>query len=322
MTALAAAGLTYGSVPLDPSPQALGELRRSDDAVEEVSELRRRMREDGYLLLPGLLDREEVLAAHREVVERLAAAGILDERYPVEEGIVRKDAQLSFMPELARDNPALDAVLYSGNMMAFYELFLGGPARHFDYTWFRAKTPGTTTATQPHCDIVFMGRGTQDLYTSWTPLHDVPYEMGGLMVLESSHELQDLRQSYGQTDVDKYCENEGDAESIVARARAEQRELTPEERQSVRWNSTGHYSGDAIGTRRELGGRWLTAAYEAGDLLVLGMFTMHGSSDNQTDRIRLSADSRYQLASEPVDERWIGDDPPKHGIRAKQGMIC
>ena len=33
-------------------------------------------------------------------------------------------------------------------------------------------------------------------------------------------------------------------------------------------------------------------------------------------------DSRYQLASEPVDERWIGVDPPKHGIRAKQGMIC
>ena len=314
--------LTYQGEPMDSSPQALGELRRSDDAVENRSELHSRMREDGYLFLPGMLDREEVLAAHRTVVERLAAVEILDERHPIEEGIVRADAQLSFMPELARDNEALDKVLYSGSMMSFYEFFLGGPARHFDYTWFRAKTPGTTTATQPHYDIVFMGRGTKNLYTSWTPLHDVPFEMGGLLVLEGSHELQALRQSYGQTDVDKYCENEGDAESIVDRARAEQREVTAEERQSVRWNSTGHYSGDAIETRRELGCRWLTAEYEAGDLLVLSMFTMHSSSDNQTGRIRLSSDSRYQLASESVDERWIGEDPPKHGIRAKQGMIC
>ncbi len=254
MTGITAAGLTYQGESMDASPQALGELRRSDDVVEDRSELHRRMRADGYLFLPGILDREEVLTAHRAVVERLAEAEILDESYPIEEGIVRADAQLSFMPALARDNAALDRVLYSGSMMAFYESFLGGAVRHFDYTWFRAKTPGTSTATQPHYDIVFMGRGTRDLYTSWTPLHDVPYEMGGLVVLEGSHKLP-LRQSYGQTDVDRYCENEGDAKSIVSRAQEEQRELTSEERQSVHWNSTGHYSGDAIEARRELGGR-------------------------------------------------------------------
>lgn len=72
--------LTYQGEPMDSSPQALGELRRSDDAVENRSELHSRMREDGYLFLPGMLDREEVLAAHRTVVERLAAVEILDER--------------------------------------------------------------------------------------------------------------------------------------------------------------------------------------------------------------------------------------------------
>jgi len=55
---------------------------------------------------------------------------------------------------------------------------------------------------------------------------------------------------------------------------------------------------------------------------VFCMNLMHSSSDNQTDRVRLSSDSRYQLASEPQDTRWIGEDPPKHGIRAKEGMIC
>ena len=84
----------------------------------------------------------------------------------------------------------------------------------------------------------------------------------------------------------------------------------------------GSYSTDASAARQELGGRWLTAEYRMGDLLVFGMYTMHASSDNRSNRIRLSSDSRYQLASDPVDERWIGDDPPIHGIRAKRGMIC
>ena len=321
MTQLTRAGLTYGGEPLDSSSDTLGVLRRSDDVAEDRDELHRRMDAYGYLYLPGFLDRDEVLAARRAVLDKLAEADILDERHPVMDGVVKDDANIGFMPELARDNPALDKLLYSGRLMRFYDFYLGGKARHFDYTWFRAKTPGTTTATQPHYDIVFMGRGTRDLFTSWTPLGDVSYAMGGLLVLENSHLLDDLKQSYGETDVDKYCD-EGDAADVVARAREEGRELTSAERQAIRWNSTGHYSSDAIGARLELGGRWLTAEFEMGDLLILSMYTMHASSDNRTNQIRLSSDSRYQLASEPVDARWIGEDPPKHGIRAKQGMIC
>jgi hypothetical protein len=44
--------------------------------------------------------------------------------------------------------------------------------------------------------------------------------------------------------------------------------------------------------------------------------------DNHTNRLRLSTDTRYQLASEPVDERWIGEDPIAHGPEAKKGIIC
>jgi hypothetical protein len=119
--------------------------------------------------------------------------------------------------------------------------------------------------------------------------------------------------------VDLYCD---DGEEIVGSARAAHRQLTPEEQQRIKWNSDGHYSTDAIATRSDLGGRWLTAEFELGDVLIFGMYIMHASSDNNTNRIRLSSDSRYQLASEAVDERWIGSDPPGHGIRAKRPMIC
>ena len=316
-------GPTCRGEPMDAGPDALGELRRSGDIARDPGAQRRRLAEDGYLFLPGLLRRREVLEARREVLRRLASRGVVDDAgHPLMDGVVLPGAVLDSAHDLAGENAPLDRVLYAGPMISFYEGLLGGPVRHFDYTWFRAKMPGPGNVTQPHYDVVFMGRGTKDLWTSWTPLGDVPYEHGGLLVLEGSHRLEELRRTYGAADVDGYCENRGDGASIVPAAQAEGRELTAAEQQRIEWQGRGHYSPDAIAARRELGGRWLTADYRAGDLLVLGMYTMHASHDNRSNRIRLSADSRYQLASEPVDERWIGDDPMLHGIRAKRGLIC
>jgi hypothetical protein len=320
--------LTYRGDPLADSAQDFAELNRSDEFVDDRDELRRRFEEDGYLFLPQLLDPDEVLAARTEVMQRLWDAGVLDKSHPMIDGIAVPDSEFNgaatgpFMPLLATNNPPLQRVLYDGPMMRFYDFFLGGPSTHFDYTWFRCKRPGRKDATTPHCDNVYMSRGTKGLYTSWTSFGDVPFDMGGLMLLEGSHKNQELKSGYGSTDVDVYCSNVGDQDAIVERAKAEGRELTSEERQSIEWNSTGAYSGDAIGVRKELGGRWLTAEYQMGDLLVFSMHTLHASSDNRSNAVRISSDSRYQLASEPQDQRWMGENPAAHGIRAKKGMVC
>lgn len=47
----------------------------------------------------------------------------------------------------------------------------------------RSGGPGTA----PHCDLVYMGRGTKNVFTMWVPYGEVPLELGGLMVLEQSH---------------------------------------------------------------------------------------------------------------------------------------
>ena len=52
------------------------------------------------------------------------------------------------------------------------------------------------------------------------------------------------------------------------------------------------------------------------------MATVHASLDNHSNRFRLSSDSRYQLASEPADERWIGENPIAHGVAGKRSKIC
>ena len=61
--------LTYGGKPIDM--EQVGPLRRSDDVAGDRDELWRRMGEDGYLFLPGYLDRDEVLAARAELCDRL-----------------------------------------------------------------------------------------------------------------------------------------------------------------------------------------------------------------------------------------------------------
>ena len=293
--------LTAQGRDLDTSPEAFGILRPSLDIVADAEALRGRMRDDGYLFLPGYLDRTEVLDVRRVLTDRLAGAGCLDENHPAFDSVARPEHGSYFMPELAHDNPELMALLYQGRMMAFYARLLGGPVRHFDYTWMRAVGPGGGTA--PHCDIVYMGRGTTNLYTAWTPLGDVGFDVGGLMVLEKSHQNERLRENYGRKDVDAYCTNHKNMRSTGNRG-------------------FGALTFDPVRLRERLGGRWLSAEFRAGDLLTFSMYTVHASLDNHSNQIRLSSDTRYQLASDPADERWVGERPPGHGAAVSRQMIC
>jgi hypothetical protein len=300
MTTTALPPLTSLGKELDRSAAAFGELRRSADIAQDGAALRARMAEDGYLYLPGLLDGEQVRAARQYVVDRLAELGFLDERFPRMDAVSLAGKGGAFMPDkLAHQNQALRDVLYTGPMMEFYERFLAGAVRHFDYTWFRSVRGGGS-GTYPHTDVVYMGRGTFNLYTSWTPIGDIPVELGGLMILEGSHRQRDKLQNYLRRDVDTFCSNRPDAKQ--------------------HWD--GRLSSDPVSLREKLGGRWLTADFRMGDVLVFGMATVHGSLDNHTNRYRLSSDSRYQLASEPVDERWIGENPIAHGPAGKRGKVC
>ena len=243
------------SPPVDGTVSILGhQLERGPDALGELTRtedtgdgpaLRGRLADDGYLYLPGFFERDGA--------------------------------------QLVAGNEPLHNLLYGGRMIGFYESLLGGSVRHLDFTWLRIMAPGG--GTWVHTDIVFMGRGTSNLFTSWVPYGDIPPQMGGLAILERSHTHELIREVYGRQDVDSYCENLGEQP-------------------------------------RRLGGRWLTADYRAGDLLVFGMFTAHGALDNRTDRIRLSSDSRYQLAADPVDERWVGPHPAGHTKAGKRGVGC
>ena len=154
-----------------------------------------------------------------------------------------------------------------------------------------------------------MGRGSQRLLTSWTPMGDVSFEDGGLMIMEKSNHLARLGERYGRRDVDTFCTNRRDEDGKPMKQDP----------------NFGMLTKNPVRLRRTLGLRWLTGEYRAGDVLVFTIRTIHTSLDNHGPRIRLSTDSRYQPAHEPADDRWISIEgrPPKlHGEAARREMIC
>ncbi len=276
--------------------------------LDQPQRMRARMDANGYLFFKAFHPREEVLAGRRIIANKLQADGILAaDRDPMELQVAPGKSTAGFaggvLHELFPQGwQTLHNTLYTGKRMALFQTLFDEAPRHYDYTWMRLVNPGP--ATTLHADSVYMGRGTHEVYTCWTPWGDNPLELGGLILLEGSHARGDMLNGYWHSDVDAYCAN------------------TPQKKDGWANNHAGAIRGTAKDIQQMLGGRWVTADYEAGDLVVFPIHTIHGGTDNHTKRVRLSSDTRYQRASAPIDPRWVGETPAAHGPNAKRGMIC
>ncbi|GMV91769.1 MAG: hypothetical protein AMXMBFR82_15470 [Candidatus Hydrogenedentota bacterium] len=269
-------------------PELAGELRDSTPLRNDGDALRARLADDGYVFLRGALNRDDVLAAREEVFSRLVEVG--EVREPAIDGIAtgvsRREA---LQPDLGAfwksvcNGPKLRRVTHAGPMLDLMATVLEGPVRPFDFLWLRPVPPGRASAF--HYDHVYMNRGTDTLYTVWTPLGDVPIEDGPILLMEGSHRWNDLIDQYRGFDVDKDK------------------------------SRPGHVTMEPVTLAQERGCRLLTTDFRAGDVLIMSMFILHGSLDNRSPegRLRLSCDTRYQRAGDPIDERWIGDNPIGHG---------
>jgi ectoine hydroxylase-related dioxygenase (phytanoyl-CoA dioxygenase family) len=298
--------LTFRGQNLDLADSAFGEMRSSEHLLGNPAALRERLDEDGYLFVRNFFDRDHIMDARAALCRRLAERGLIDPSYPESEAVMAPGGSSAVWSTLLGEDPQVQRVVFGPELLGFYEQLLGGAVRHYDHIWTRGIARGLGTA--PHCDMVYMGRGTPNVLTCWVPYGDVPLEQGGLVVLERSYQMARTLRSYLSRDVDKYCENRPE-EAEAARA--------------GRFHWGGELSNNAVSLREKLGGtRWLTAEWRAGDFVTFKLTMVHGGLDNCTDRIRLSTDCRYQRANEPVDERWVGAKPIGHSSAAKRGRIC
>lgn len=270
------------AVTMGGKPLVFGEtielMRSSEDLLTDTEALRIRLADDGYLLLRNFFDTAQIERARGEFVAHMWEAGHLANGEDPDAAVIGPENKaIIFRHQVIQDKfPTFLSVVNSSRIHQFFGKLLQGQTLSLDHKWLRAVGHGHHT--NAHLDIVYMGKGTQELYTAWTPFGDIPMEMGPLAVCLGSHQNEKLHATYGQTDAHDELE-------------------------------TGFFSDDPDDVSETLGTRWASAPFAMGDVVIFGMFFMHGSLDNRTNRYRLSSDTRYQLSVDPVDGRHMGETP-------------
>jgi len=260
----------------------VGELADSARLLDDPAVLRRRLAEDGYLFLRGVLDRDAVLAARGEVLARLAA---VDEIAPGGDVFTGRSARKAREPDLGRfwrsvsEGPALRAVTHGRDIARVMEIVAGEAPRAQDFLFLRVGVPGRATGL--HFDYPFFTRMHDQVWTVWTSMGDTPVSRGPLMVVENSYRFSDLVESVVGFDVVR------DTSRKAA------------------------FAENAIDFARSRGTRLLTADFRAGDVILFGMYLLHGSLDHHdaSSTVRVSTDLRWQPARMPVDPRYFGAEP-------------
>jgi hypothetical protein len=289
------------STVLYPSAGAGGvqEIRDSKALFDagDAEGLRRRLAEDGYLFLRQGLDREAVLRAKAVVLADLAARGTVLVPGKEAEGVLQERCMAGCVPFLEGENHLTHSeevleVLAGARIRGILEAVLDGPVATFDFKWLRAAWNAFFTGA--HLDRVYMGRGSQNVVTTWIPFDDATCELGALAVLEGSNRLPGfarLQETYGELDVER------------------------DNFTGTGWFATDPETMSAL----DPAAVWRTTDYRAGDIVLFGMRTIHMSTANTTDRVRISCDVRWQPAGDPRDERYFGNIAEKVKARQKAG---
>lgn len=268
-----------------PLPEdRLGPLRDSSAEIRDSDGLAARLEQDGYLFLRGGLDPHLADAARVAVLRRLAAVDeILDPEGDARaSGRSRRrelEADLGRFWRSVSEQPAMRAATHGAGLTDLMSGLFGEPARPFDFVFLRPGVAGRYTRI--HCDKPFFTRKTERVLTVWIALGPVPVERGPLFVVEGSQRWPDVRAHVEGYDVgrDRHRENA--------------------------------FRDNPADFARERDTRLLTADFAPGDLVIFGMYLLHGALDNHAaDRaVRLSCDVRFQPAADPCDPRYFGTDP-------------
>ncbi|XP_022289032.2 1-deoxypentalenic acid 11-beta-hydroxylase-like [Crassostrea virginica] len=278
--------------------EELQQLRDSNHLLNNPEALRKELHEKGYLFIRGFHNREEVLQARLSILEYVnekAEFKLLD---PPTQGVLDERCGRGCIPFMEGKNnithsPVVLRVLEGQRPRQFFRRFFDTEARTFDFKWLRGINRRQFTGA--HVDNVYMGRGSKNLYTVWTPFGDTSVEMGTLAVCEGSNCLPSFRRlqdTYGELDM---------------------------EREGV--EGTGWFTEDPFEITTKFGGKWKTSDFQAGDVLIFTVRTVHMSTSNLTDNIRLSCDTRWQPADEEADPRFVGQIgvvAPKFGLFGKE----
>jgi hypothetical protein len=231
---------------------------------DDPAALCQRIREDGFLFFPGLLDSAVVDGVRADVTEVLADQGWLapdtDPLDAVPGPTPRKPGDDGWFDAYTRviGAESFNRLPHSPALASVARNILGPDTIAQPMKIARITYPGSQYPTPPHQDFFFV-RGTPDVLTAWIPLGDCPADMGGLRVLPGSHH------------------------------------------DGLRAVKAAHGAGGISAEVDEDDPRWRGPVdYRAGDVLVFHSLLVHNAPPNQGERLRLSGDFRFQSASDPI----------------------
>ena len=243
----------------------------SSPILSDSVALKQRFDADGYVYIRGLIDPGRLLGLRRQIVE------ICDDCHWFKPGSDPMDAISWTMPKVEGEEAYFEvydriqrlqdfhALAHEAPVLRLMRGLLGDTAFPHPLSIARLVFPESQDWSTPPHQDYVNNQGTPDLYACWIPLSDCPRDLGSLAILEGSHRLGLQPVEY----------------SLGAGHR--QTSLPPEAEKLD----------------------WVASDFKLGDVIAFHSLTIHRALANETDRMRLSVDFRYQAEGQDTTERCL-----------------
>ena len=240
----------------------------STPLLDDPDALRARFSDDGYVFVRGAVDPNVVLEVRERITTIIADAGWTDPERSMDavvtgEGVCVEGEDPYFaVYDQIQRLEAFHAVPHQPSVHRLMRALLGETVFPHPLGIARLSFPANDAWATPAHQDYPNNQGTEDLYACWIPLGACPVELGGLSILSGSHRLGVLPLEF-------------------ALGAGNRRAVLDDRCEDLDW-----VGGD----------------FELGDAVVFHSLTLHRSLPNQTDRMRLSIDYRFQRQGEPLTE--------------------
>ena len=262
----------------------LGKLKETNLKNATDEKLRQSLNDNGYLFLRKVIEKNDITKARNDIFEKLKNVDELED--PFTEGIwsgrskrdeLHKNRGVFW--ENVSNTKSLRKITNGNNLKDVFSRIFGISSIGFDFIFLRAVSGGKFT--HMHCDAGFFTRKTQKVLTCWLVFTDITIDKGPLFIIEGSHKFSDIKTKYKGFDVD------------------------------IHKHMKATIDTNPITFAQERNTKILTTQFNPGDVLIFGMYTVHGTFENYANdkKIRLTCDIRFQPNNELRDPRYFGPNP-------------
>lgn len=247
------------------------EMKDSTSLLEQQDfvSLRKMLKEEGYLLFRGILNKEDILNCRKTILgylareHKLVDSNCLQKSPPEDANIFYGTNNIScgsgiFLTgnEELQNNENIKQLIENPTLFHLISKLLGGPCATFKTKWIRVL--GHKEFTDEHSDFYKFERFANEMFTCWIPLGNYQSNLHStLTICHQSHRFSTLIAS-------------------------QQKEELPDE-----------YLEKKLASQVE----WLSTDFQIGDLIIFDIKLIHASTLNLSPYFRLSIDTRWKVES-------------------------